>query len=152
MIHNPSIYLIGYISNTAWKECQAWRTRCKEARQGYRFIDPMDGEDPSMVKDQGLKSTVCGKALVLRDLQSVRDAKIILGNTDTFGKARPLTGTVFEMAWTYSMQKPLLLWTPNAGKKDDYYTEHPFVQEAATFMSPDFEEVMHYLDFIVKGL
>ena len=152
MIHTPSIYLIGYISNTAWKECASWRTRCKDERQGYRFIDPMDGEDPSMVKDQGLSSTVCGKALVLRDLQSVKNADVVLGNTDTFGKTRPLTGTVFEMAWSFLWQKPLLLYTPNAGKKDDFYTGHPFVQEAATFMSKDFSEVLHYLDFIVKGL
>ena len=151
---NPSVYQVGYISNGKGPDgkkliaqCRAWRDWFKESRPGYRWIDPMDGEDLSTLKNHGLESNVQSAAMVMRDYTSVRNADIIIINTDTFGADRPLIGSIFEIAWAWEFKKPIIMIS-----KDEYYVKHPFLKTVCSAVVKNQEAALEVLDYIVKGL
>jgi len=149
-----SIYLVGYISNGKKnnkhgiiEKCQEWRNWFKIMRPGYRWIDPMEGETLDAIKDSGLSSDYPCGSLVARDYNSVKNADIILVNTDTFGQDRPLIGSIFEMAWAYEFHKPIIMIS-----SDEYYVKHPFIKSICSCIVDTREEALRNMDYIVKGL
>lgn len=147
-MRKPVIYLVGYIcSGNIMAKCKEWREWFKTARPDYTWIDPLEGEPTAGMKDLGLTSTMPSAAIVLRDMASVRDADIILANTDTFEGKRPLIGSIYEMAWAGMLLKPQLILSD-----DPYYSKHPFVQHFAAVITKDRDEILRVLDYIAKGL
>lgn len=147
-MRKPVIYLAGFICDgPEWAKCKEWRNWYKEKRPNYIWIDPMDGEPKKDMKDHGLQSAIPANAIVSRDLASVKNSDIILANTDNFGNERPIIGTVFEMAWSGLLLKPLLVLS-----KDHWYVKHPFVTQAASHISEDREDILRVLDYIVRGI
>lgn len=149
------IYLAGYISNKNVNECMEWRKKIaehynKKAKwQGVMcFLDPFNGEITSGITNDGLKCSIPGKALVHRDYKSVSIADLIIANLDISGK-RPLTGTIFELAWAWEMKKPVIVIS-----KKEMYVEHPFIKDTASIIVKDVDKLLEkrYIEYIYKGL
>lgn len=144
---NTKIYLAGYISDEVLEECLAWRKWFQTERPGFHWIDPLDGEPLESIKNKGLISDIPANAIVQRDLASVRNAGIVIINTDTFGKTnRPLIGSIFEIAWAYMLHKPIIVIS-----KEENYIKHPFMKATSAAIVPTKEKALSILDYIMKG-
>ena len=150
------IYLAGYISGNKIKECTDWRKKIREHYDYWKggskypicWLDPLNGKNFGEIDKTGLKSDIPGKAFVYRDFKCVAEADLIIVNTDTFGESRPLTGTVFELAWAWYLKKPVILIST-----EDNYRFHPFVVDTATLIVPSVEELLEkkYVNYFYKG-
>ena len=150
------IYLIGYISNNRLQECLAWRKKIREHfdlqskwHGKIEFLDPLNGKALEMIDDEGLKSNIPAKAFVKRDHKCVRIADLLIVSLDTFGEKRPLTGTIYELAWAWLYKTPVIIITT-----DPYYTNHSFIQDTACIIVSSVEELLEkdYIQYYYKGL
>ena len=147
-------YLAGYISGAKISECTEWRKRIRSyyLNKGWDqlvFLDPLNGDERETIDDEGLSSSVIpGKALVYRDYQSVKNSDLIIANLDTFGQERPLTGTIYELAWAWNFKIPVIVITEN-----HRYIKHPFIQDTASMIVSSVEELIEkkYLNYFYKG-
>jgi len=149
------IYLAGYINNNKLKECAEWRDKIRTHYENWKgkerypidWLDPLNGEFGYITKE-GLQCALPGKALVDRDYNSVKIADLIIANMDTFGAQRPLTGTIFELAWAWLMHKPVIVIT-----NDDNYKFHPFITDTASIVVPSVKELLEnkYINYFFKG-
>lgn len=148
------VYLAGYIQGSVLEECKAWRKKIREHyahwKEGMEYpiiwFDPLNGEEK--VSDDGLKSNVPQNAILHRDYQCVIKSDIIVVNMDTFGSDRPLTGTMFELAWAWEHHKPIIMITTE--KK---YKQHPFLQNVVSNYVDSVEELLSkkIINFYFKG-
>jgi len=148
-------YLAGYINEKKLEECYAWRKQVREYYDGWKgkerypieWLDPMNGEIGTITKE-GLACKLPGKALVHRDYNSVKVADLIIANLDTFGETRPLTGTIYELAWAWSMEKPVIVITD-----EDNYKFHPFIVDTASIIVPTVEKMLEskIVNYFFKG-
>jgi len=147
-----SIYLAGYISGKKLNECLKWR---KDLRLHYKaldwpiiWLDPLNGETFKDIDTEGLKCSIPGKSLVHRDYASVCQANLLVVNLDTFGEIRPLTGTIYELAWAWEQHKPVIIITTERN-----YKEHPFIKDTASIIVSNLEELIQkkYINYFYKG-
>jgi hypothetical protein len=147
------IYLAGMIIGTKLKECTDWRIKVRNHYNAMGwpicFLDPLNGKELNTITPDGLKSCVPPKALVSRDYMSVKEADVIVANLNSFGDSRPGIGTLSEIAWAWTMKKPVILITG-----DFKYAEHPFIKEFCSWIVPDVETLLKekILNYYFKGL
>ena len=69
-------------------------------------------------------------------------------NLDTFGEIRPLTGTIYELAWAWEQHKPVIIITTERN-----YKEHPFIKDTASVIVSSLEELIEkrYINYFYKG-
>jgi len=149
-----TVYLAGYINDKKIEECFAWRKQIRDHYEHWKgekypidWLDPMNGEFGTITKS-GLQCVLPGKALVHRDYNSVKVSDLIIANLDTFGETRPLTGTIYELAWAWSMEKPVIVITD-----EDNYKFHPFIVDSASVIVSSIEELLEkkYINYFYKG-
>lgn len=147
-----SIYLAGFINGNRIEECKKWR---KYLRMYYQskdwpiaWLDPLNGEEFGEIDAEGLKCAIPGKCLVDRDYRSVRQADLLVVNLDTFGEQRPLTGTIYELAWAWQQHKPVIIITT-----DKNYKEHPFIKDTASVICESLDELLEkkYINYFFRG-
>lgn len=148
--------MIGYISNNRLEECLEWRKKIREHfdvkskwHGKLTFLDPLNGIDWESISENGLKCSIPEKAFVKRDHKCVQIADLIIANLSVFGDSRPLTGTLFELAWAWSYKIPTIVIT-----KDPNYLNHPFIQDTACLIVSSVEELLEkdYISYYYKGL
>ncbi len=149
-------YLAGYISGNKLQECTEWRKKIREYYNNWKgketypisWLDPLNGELEKMSAD-GLSCSLPGKALVHRDHSSVRISNLIIANLDTFGEQRPLTGTVYELAWAWMYKTPVIVIST-----EKHYVKHPFIIDTASIIVSSVDELLEdkYINYIYKGL
>jgi hypothetical protein len=136
-------YLAGYMSGEKLEETISWR---KNIRTHYRnweqnkdktysafpiaFLDPYNGKEFATIDKKGLKSHIPANAIIHGDYMSVQKSDIVIANMNTFDGSRPMTGTLWELAWTWQMKKPFVLITDDAN-----YIHHPFTGQASWIVS-----------------
>ena len=165
-----TIYLAGYISGKKIKECSEWRKRVREHYEHWRkpirndkgkkvgimeerypicWLDPLNGKDFEDIDSKGLHAKgVTNEAIVHRDYNCVKSADLIIANLDTFGCIRPLTGTMFDLAWAYDSHKPVIVITTEPN-----YKNHPFITETASLIIPSVDDLIKkkYINYFYKG-
>jgi nucleoside 2-deoxyribosyltransferase len=96
-----------------------------------------------------LKSNIPGNAIVHRDYKCVKSADLLVVNMDTFGEQRPLTGTIYELAWAWVDHKPVIIITD-----EEKYSEHPFIKDTASIIVSSVDELIEkkYINYFYKGL
>lgn len=149
------IYLAGYISEKKLDKCLAWRQQIRKYYENWKgkerypidFLDPLNGEFGNITK-QGLQCVIPGKALVYRDYNSIKIADLLVANLNTFGGKRPLTGTIYELAWAWEMKKPVIVIT-----EDDNYKFHPFIVDTAAIIVKSVDELLQekLINYFFKG-
>jgi len=150
------VYLAGYIQGTKLDECLAWRRKIREhfdhntKWQGeISFLDPLNGKNFGSITPDGLKSDIPGKALVHRDHKHVMESDLLIANMSTFGEtSRPITGTIYELAWAWQAEKPTIVIT-----EEDNYKCHPFIIDTASIIVSSVEELLEkkYINYFYKG-
>ena len=150
-------YLAGYISGKKIEECSSWRKKLREHYDNWKFetkypicwLDPLNGKDFEEIDGEGLHAKgVTPEAIVHRDYQCVKSSDMVIANLDTFGCQRPLTGTMFELAWAYDAHKPVIVIAT-----DENYTKHPFITETASIIVSSVEELIErkLVNYFFKG-
>ncbi len=146
------IYLAGYISGKKLEECTFWR---KQISMHYRaldwdimFLDPLNGKELETIDEEGLHSSIPGKALVHRDYKCVSEADLIIANMNTFGCTRPSIGTTYELAWAWTLRKPVIMIT-----EDENYIKHPFTIDTYSIVVKNVDELISkkYINYFFKG-
>jgi len=141
-----SIYLAGYIQGEVIEQCVAWRKRIREHYDNWKglnikypilWLDPLNGEKFSEISPDGLKGVMPPHTIVHKDYTCVEKCDMIVVNMDRFGKSRPLTGTICELAWGWQMHKPIIMITD-----EDMYKFHPFLAYFASWIVPSVDELL----------
>lgn len=150
------IYLCGYIGGPAViDKCIKWRkdivdryNNYKGARYPIIWLDPLNGNDTTFRDKNGLHSTIPPHAIIHRDYQCVIRSDLLIFNTDTFGEARPLIGSIFEIAWAYERHIPIVMVT-----KDECFKEHPFTSYVASHIVESIDELVErkIINYYFKG-
>lgn len=139
-----NIYLAGLIS-TDYPESLLWRKIASERIRelGHNPISPMAGKKnlAKQTTDGGITSKVAtSKGIILRDYRDLRRADVIVANLETFGCRRPLVGTLFELAWAWQLNVPVVAIVA----PDNYlFRQHPFISESVAFFK---ETVIHAVE------
>jgi hypothetical protein len=160
-----TIYLIGYISGEKIKECSEWRKKLRDRYEHWKlketyadakwerypisWLDPLNGKAfEDIDKDGFIAKGITAEAIMHRDYQSVKKADLLIANLDTFGSTRPLTGSMFELAWAYDAHKPVIVIT-----QDLNYINHPFIKETASIIVPTVDELIErkLINYFFKG-
>ena len=147
------IYLAGYISGKKLNECLEWRKKIREhylmkSWNDIIFLDPLNGKKFEEIDEEGLKSNIPQTAFVPRDHKCVKDSDLIIVNLETFGESRPVTGTIFELAWAWMYRIPVITIST-----DKNYTEHPFIQASSAIIVGSVDEIIEkkYINYFYKG-
>jgi len=148
------VYLAGYISGEKIEECVQWRNNIEKSIWGtndiekIKFLNPLNVKEMGSIDKAGLTSNIPAEGIMHRDYMSVKEADLIIANMDTFGAARPLTGTLFELAWAYEWRKPVIVIT-----EDPNFKFHPFITETASMIVPSVEKLLEegYIEYFRAG-
>lgn len=149
------IYLAGFINGSKLDQCAEWRRRVREYyysnpkwHNEIVFLDPLNGKQFENITPDGLGSDIPGKALVHRDFKCVKECDLLVANLNTFGVDRTPTGTLFEVAWGWTMEKPVIIITDDAR-----YINHPFIKDTASIIVPSVDDMLEkrYIDYFYKG-
>jgi hypothetical protein len=147
------IYLAGYISGTKIKECTDWRMQVRNhyASMGWdiEFLDPLNGKELGTITPDGLKCAVPGSALFHRDYMAVSNSDLIVANLNRYGEDRVPVGTISELAWAWTMHKPIVLITT-----ESQYLHHPFMTQFVSWFVPDVETLLKekIINYMYKGI
>ncbi len=97
-----TVYLAGPITGLTMEQATDWRNKSKETlrRQGYRVIDPMEGEADTLNEQHvDLRKRVA--EIVHIDKYYVDQSDIIFVNFTEFAPETSV-GTISELAWAWS--------------------------------------------------
>ena len=139
------VYLAGYIQGEVIDECVAWRKKIREFYDNWKggkrypisWLDPLNGEDFAEISPDGLKGVLPPNAIVHKDYTCIEKCDLIVVNMDRFGKARPLTGTICELAWGWEKHKPIVMITDEI-----QYIQHPFLAAFTSWVVPTVDELL----------
>lgn len=140
------VYLAGLIS-TEHPESLEWRLRVAPQFEaaGFEVRTPLKGKTnlKNETRDGGLTTTTTSnKCIVLRDYRDVSESDIILAHLETFGCPRPSCGTYCELAWSWTLRKPVIAI---ADEKNYVMRNHPFISEFVANYLPTEEEAVKFI-------
>lgn len=139
------IYLAGLINPNVPMSYEWRKEVIKNWGVYFKLVNPISSQVASSEarKTEGmLADTTDGKTIVMKDWFQIERADIILVNLDEYRSTRPLTGTLFEIAWAWKLQKPVVAFGEDI--KTDY-RDHPFVVEAVTSWHETWGEALNYI-------
>jgi nucleoside 2-deoxyribosyltransferase len=150
------IYLAGLI-HTNVQDTLNWRLGARAELDGdFEVLDPLRGKehiyqrggDSEADRTGGLVTTMMSpRALMQRDFADVRAADVILANLYDYISGRPLTGTIYELAWAWERHKPVVAFCPNGY----WIREHPFVSETVSEWFTDHLDATDYIKKMWRG-
>ena len=112
-----SVYLAGPIENCTSKEISQWREECSAAfLENIVAINPYRAEFESSYAETK-------KRIMMKNYMDTQACDLILAYLPKeINDRRPSYGTVFEIAWGYSLQKPVVIVSD-----DDKVHNHPLL-------------------------
>jgi len=146
-----TVYLAGLIS-THKPESLAWRKQAEAAlrEHGFEVLSPLRGKEAlaSESKDGGITTSgSTSRDIILRDYRDIVRSDAILMHLSAFGSERPLIGTMFELAWAWMLDKPVVAVVPEGDPQEYLLRNHPFVVQSVAHYCATVEEAV---DFIVR--
>jgi len=131
---------------------RTWRKNAikKLSKLGIATRSPYRGRDKSkIIKVDKYHYTVStapisnrlGNLLVARDLKDVEDCDIVLVNLTGTKDERPAIGTISELAWAYSLRKPVICVVDGDTTQPDYF-KHPFMHQFVSQWVSDVDEAI----------
>ena len=135
MKHNFKVYLSGPITGLTYSDSVEWTNYAREilASSGIWGYRPLRGKEEAFHLTEKIASVVTkqrplvtSKGIYGRDLYDVMSCDCVLVNL--LGAKKVSIGTMFEMAWTSFLLKPLVLVIEDEGNVH----EHSFIHEALT--------------------
>ena len=144
MSRDLQVYLSGPITGCSYDECSGWREKitAKLSAVGIHCLDPMRYTErlrkevkitiQAAISGTGIMS---GDALFARDKLDVQRSDLVLVNL--LNCPQISIGTMFELAWAYLLEKPVVL----VMEKSNVHV-HPFVTKAASVWVDTLEEAV----------
>ena len=98
------VYLAGPIEGCDDGEIHQWRDQCS-----HFFVDNITGINPYRAESDS-DTPESRKRITMKNYMDVRSCDLILANLPKhINDRRPSYGTTFEIAWGYSLQKPVVI-------------------------------------------
>jgi hypothetical protein len=147
------VYLAGFIQGSRMEECISWRKKIREyyvmRSWDIEWLDPLNGKEINTISSDGLTSHIPPNAILHRDYKGVVSSDLIVVNMDTFGEERPLTGTMFELAWAWEHHIPIIMITT-----EQKFINHPFVKNFASMIFSSVDEMLEKkaINYMYKGM
>ena len=143
------VYLCGPITGLSFDECSVYYNRIAKLLPKWIVpVSPMRGkgylQGISVLGDTYEGTALASqRGIVSRDFFDVRRVDAVFANF--LGAKRVSIGSVFELAWAFQLQKPVVLAMENSGN----IHEHAFVREACAFRLPTLEAAVETLVRVV---
>lgn len=127
------VYLAGQITDD--KSTLLWRQEAERVltNAGFEIRSPLRGkdalwDDALFKSSKGMQATnLSAKSIILRDYRDVEGADLILVNMYPYDKERGLQGTLFELAWAWMLNIPVIAYGLTRDQR-----RHPFLRESIT--------------------
>jgi nucleoside 2-deoxyribosyltransferase len=139
------VYLAGPISGLTYGEGQDWRSYVKAKLwkwdiEGYSPLRCKDYLSGAGVLEQSYEETPLStdRGIMTRDFNDCQTADLIFVNFIGAAPGRVSIGTVMEIAWGYSMRKPVVCVMDKTGDLHD----HPMIREALGFRFTNLDQAI----------
>lgn len=155
----PLVYLAGGIANLTGAQVINWRLTAAQALYAYGIdsLDPMRAKRHRWTPDGKVSDNFhdyanagiffTSKGIMTRDFNDVKRCDALLVNL--LGAEKPSLGTIMELAWAFSMQKPAVVAIEASGNPHD---NHPMIFEAMPFRVTTLDEAIDAVAVILgKG-
>ena len=135
------LYLAGGISGLSYQESVDWRQQVISKLPAHIIgISPMRGKnylsgEGKIKGSYELHPLSSQRGIMTRDHFDVRRSHAILANL--LGASKVSIGTVMEIAWGHSLQKPVIL-----AMEDENVHNHPMIREASGFVVPSLDDAI----------
>jgi nucleoside 2-deoxyribosyltransferase len=143
------IYLAGPINGCTREEAKGWRRDVSDALEftGIQCIDPLRCEPDTGGDNRYDLSYECplfgtDGAIFGKNRFDVFSCDLLLGFLPTSSRG-PSIGTLFEIAWAFDQNKPIILVSD-----DGAVTEHPLVKRQVQWIVPEISLAVE----IIRGL
>jgi len=141
-----TVYLAGLISTEKPASIQ-WRVEAEFALigKGFHILSPMRGKEnlKATSADGGISTTGnTSRDIILRDYNDIVKSDILLVCLDNFGSERPMVGTLFELAWAWLMNKPVVAF---CAASNYLMRNHPFVIQAVAHYFETMPEAVRFV-------
>ena len=132
------VYLAGPIEKCSDKEISQWRLECSNAfLENIITINPYRAESDS-------DSSETKKRILMKNYMDTKSCDLILAYLPKeINDRRPSYGTVFEIAWGYSLQKPVIIVSD-----DDEVHNHPLLATAGALFY-NFTDAIDYINILL---
>ena len=143
------VYLCGPITGLSFEDCSVYYNRIAELLPEWIVpVSPMRGKGylqgiPVLGDTYEGTALASQRGIVSRDFFDVRRVDAVFANF--LGAKRVSIGSVFELAWAFQLQKPVVLAMEDSGN----IHEHAFVREACAFRLPTLEAAVETLVRVV---
>ena len=132
------VYLAGPIEGCNEKEINLWRSKCH-----IGFLENIVGINPYRAESES-NTEETRKRIAMKNYMDVKSSDLILANMPKeINNRRPSYGTTFEIAWGYSMQKPVVIVSD-----DPKVHYHPLLSVAGAHFY-DLEEAVDYINVLL---
>ena len=132
------VYLAGPIEGCDDGEIHQWRDQC-----GHFFVDNITGINPYRAESDS-DTPESRKRITMKNYMDVRSCDLILANLPKhINDRRPSYGTTFEIAWGYSLQKPVVIVSD-----DEFVHKHPLLDVAGAHFT-ELEEAIDYINILL---
>lgn len=133
----PLVYLAGGVTGLSGPAAMDWRVTAShvllyaykiESRDPLRDNDSLYQETTISDDFHAYEQRGCfytSRAIMLRDFNDVKQSDVLLVNL--LGATKPSLGTVMELGWAYSLQKPTVVVMETEGNPHDH---HPMIHES----------------------
>ncbi len=133
------VYLAGPIEGCDDGEIHQWRDQCS-----HFFVDNITGINPYRAESDS-DTPESRKRITMKNYMDVRSCDLILANLPKhINDRRPSYGTTFEIAWGYSMQKPVVIVSDDVRVHD-----HPLMDMCGALFW-DLEEAIDYINVLLQ--
>lgn len=145
-------YLVGQIS-PKFEVTYQWRRDVKQhfnSEPSINFIDPCANPFNKRVLERKSYAVTAEKrsfgidVLPAKDYTFCKRSTMAFVNMNQYDSAKPLLGSFFELGWYFTMPEKTVI-----GFADDlnsYMCQHPFVQQAVTTWTQNWEEACYIIE------
>ena len=155
-MNRPLVYLAGGIAGLTGSEATDWRRTAHDmlASRSIETLDPMRAKQA--LSAQYRISTdfhdyekngafFKSRGIMTRDFNDVKRCDALLVNL--LGLQKPSLGTIMELAWAYTFQKPAVVAIEATGNPHD---NHPMIHEAMPFRVATLDEAIDAVAVILN--
>ena len=132
------VYLAGPIEGCSNHEINQWRQKCYVG-----FTENITGVNPYRA-EKDADDPEARKRIVMKNYMDTKSCDLILAYLPKeINARRPSYGTTFEIAWGFSLQKPVVIVSDDLGVHD-----HPLMNMAGA-MFWDLEEAIDHINVLL---
>lgn len=141
------VYLAGPITGLTFPIANAWRQRVVDSLPGYEFLNPLRFDrDDVMTFEHRCPAFDGMKNIVRRNYHDVQRSDVILACFETCSADNVSIGSVYELAWGYSLRIPVVPGlTMDMVQRPSTSYNHPYLKEAVDYLTDNLDEAIRII-------